>query len=121
MMKFYELTLRVLCVWRLSPLLAAEDGPWGIFARLRLWVCTGLLGELMDCFDCLSLWISTLIIFLFQGPWKERVLLWLACSAGAILLERLTSPEHNLLGPLYGRKGAPECVVTSKGNNTSSF
>lgn len=100
-MKFYELTIGILCAWRLSHLFAAEDGPWGIFARMRAWVGTGLLGELLDCFYCLSLWISALIVFLFQSPWKERVLLWLACSAGAILLERLTSPERSSLRPIY--------------------
>lgn len=100
-MKFYELTLGILCVWRLSHLLTAEDGPLGAFARLRLWAGTGLLGELLDCFYCLSLWISALVLFLFQAPWKERVLLWMACSAGAILLERLTSLERNSLRPIY--------------------
>jgi hypothetical protein len=100
-MKFYELTLGILCVWRLSHLLAAEDGPWRIFAHLRLWAGSGLLGDLMDCFYCLTLWVSALTIFLFHDSWKERVLLWLACSAGAILLERLTSPERNLLRPVY--------------------
>ena len=100
-MKFYELMLGILGVWRLSHLLAAEDGPWRIFARLRLWAGSGALGDLMDCFYCLSLWVSGLIMFLFQDSWKERALLWLACSAGAILLDRLTSPERNLLRPVY--------------------
>ncbi|MGZ4853718.1 MAG: hypothetical protein ACXVKH_00745 [Candidatus Angelobacter sp.] len=100
-MRFYELVIGVLSVWRLSHLLTGEDGPWGAFARVRVWAGTGLLGNLLDCFYCLSLWISGAVMFLFQCSWKERILLWLGCSAGAILLERITSQKRIPLPPIY--------------------
>jgi len=34
-MGFYLFTLSVLCVWRITHLLYAEDGPWDLFVRLR--------------------------------------------------------------------------------------
>ena len=41
--------LAALATWRVCHLLAGEDGPGGIMARLRL-----RLGRLADCFGCLS-------------------------------------------------------------------
>ena len=57
-MKFYWLVLGVLCVWRVTHLLHAEDGPWDLLVRLRRGVGNGFWGGLLDCFYCLSLWIA---------------------------------------------------------------
>jgi hypothetical protein len=46
---------------------------------------------LLDCFYCLSLWVAAPLGFLLGENWRERVLLWPALSAGAILLERVTN------------------------------
>jgi hypothetical protein len=90
-MKYYELILGVLGTWRITHLLVAEDGPSQIFVRARRAAGEGFWGELLDCFYCLSLWIAfPFCIVLGQGV-RERCLLWLALSAGAILLERITS------------------------------
>ena len=55
---WYELLLAVLAVWRVTHLLHAEDGPWDVVARLRGWAGDGLLGRMMDCFYCASLWVA---------------------------------------------------------------
>jgi hypothetical protein len=89
-MGFYGLVLGVLAVWRVAHLLNAEDGPWGIFVRLRRRAGFGFWGELLDCFYCLSLATAVPFALLIGAHWRERVLLWPALSAGAILLERLT-------------------------------
>ena len=89
-MKFYWLALGVLCVWRVTHLLIAEDGPWDIIVRLRLHAGNGFWGELLDCFYCLSLWIAAPLAIALGSGVKERILLWPALSAAAILLERLT-------------------------------
>ena len=47
-------------------------------------------GKLLDCFYCLSLWISAPLAWVIGRQVNERVLLWLAFSGGAILLERWT-------------------------------
>lgn len=91
-MKIYELTLATLCVWRITHLLQAEDGPWDFVVRLRRAAGGGFFGKLLDCFYCLSLWISIPFAWGFGESWRERLLLWPALSAVAIFLERLTAP-----------------------------
>ena len=89
-MKFYTLILGILGVWRITHLLYAEDGPWDVVIRLRRAAGTGFWGKLLDCFYCTSLWVAApFAAFLGRGA-KEVFLLWLALSAGACLLQRLT-------------------------------
>jgi len=88
-MEFYWLTLGVLSVWRVTHLLNAEDGPWNLVARLRRRAGTGFWADLLDCFYCLSVWIAVPLAYFIGRSWLERLLLWLALTAGAILLERL--------------------------------
>ncbi len=90
-MRFYLLTLSVLCVWRITHLLHAEDGPWDLLARLRRFAGTGVAGKMMDCFYCLSLWVALPIAIMVPKTRLERLLWWPALSAGAILLERMSS------------------------------
>jgi hypothetical protein len=89
-MRLYWLVLGILCVWRVTHLLNAEDGPWRLVVRLRLRVGNGFWGELLDCFYCLSLWVAAPLAIVLGSGVKERLLLWPALSAAAILLERLT-------------------------------
>lgn len=89
---FYELLVGVLAVWRFTHLLQAEDGPWDLVVRLRRGVGDGFWGQLLDCFYCLSLWISAPAAWLAGEGWLEKAALWLAFSAGAILLERIPEP-----------------------------
>jgi len=88
---FLWLALGVLCVWRLTHLLVVEDGPWRAVARLRSIAGGGFWGRLLDCFYCLSLWVSFPLALLIGTTWPERVALWPSLSAGAILLERATT------------------------------
>jgi len=95
-MDFYLLVLGILCVWRITHLFQAEDGPWDIFVKVRRFAGDGFRGQLLDCFYCLSLWVSVPFAYLLGGSWEERGLLWPALSAGAILLERIgTSRRHH--------------------------
>lgn len=88
--KIYLLTVGVLCTWRVTHLLQAEDGPWDLVVRLRKRAGTGFLVRLLDCFYCLSLWIALPFGLTVGQTGTERLLLWLAFSGGAILLERST-------------------------------
>lgn len=90
-MQFYWLILGILAVWRITHLLNAEDGPWDLFVRLRRLVGDSFWGSLLDCFYCLSLWIAAPVAYGLGSDWKQRLLLWPALSAGAILAERLSS------------------------------
>ena len=92
-MAFYWLVIGILVVWRITHLLAAEDGPWDIVILLRRQAGAGFWGKLLDCFYCLSLWAAAPFALLLGGGWTERLLLWPALSSGAILIERLTSRD----------------------------
>jgi hypothetical protein len=90
-MPVYWFVLGCLGVWRVTHLLNAEDGPWEISARLRLAAGSGFFGRLLDCFYCLSLWVAAPFAWFLGAGYGERLLLWLALSAGAILVERVTA------------------------------
>ena len=90
-MNAYYAVLGALAVWRVTHLLQAEDGPWDVVVRLRRLVGNGLLGQMMDCFYCLSVWVSLGFALLIGSNWLERALLWPALSGAAILLERVTN------------------------------
>lgn len=105
-MQFYWLTLGVLAVWRVTHLLQAEDGPWQAVVRLRKLAGSGFWGELMDCFLCLSVWVSAPFAIVLGESWMERFLLWLAMSGAAILLE-LVSHESVPQPPPAVEKSEP--------------
>ena len=84
--------LAVLATWRITHLLAREDGPADLIVRLRRSLGASFLGKMMDCFGCLSLWIAIPMAFFVGGDALELVLIWLALSGGAFLLER-AGPE----------------------------
>lgn len=79
----------VLATWRISHLLAREDGPRDVLARLRARAGSGFFGTLLDCFYCLSLWVAAPLAFFVAEKPLELLLAWLALSGAACLLERL--------------------------------
>lgn len=95
-MGFYTLVLGALCVWRITHLLTAEDGPGDVLVHLRRSAGNGFWGRLLDCFYCSSLWVAVPFALLLTEGWRERLLFWLAFSAGAILLERATGPRPTI-------------------------
>lgn len=102
-MQFYQLILGILGVWRVTHLLNAEDGPWDVFVSLRRSAGSGFLGNLLDCFYCLSLWVAGPFAVVLGPTWRQDILLWLALSGGAILLERATAGREGI--PLVYREG----------------
>jgi hypothetical protein len=78
-------------VWRLTHLFSAEDGPFDIIIRFRKLLGNSVLGKLMDCFYCLSVWIG-LVFALFIGKNAVQVvMLTLFYSGAAILAEKITN------------------------------
>lgn len=69
-------------------------------ARARQALRRRISSRAIDCFYCLSLWVALpfalMVTMRSGGGWLERLLVWPALSAGAILLERLTvgRPEN---------------------------
>ena len=83
------LVVGVLATWRLTHLLAHEDGPGDILARARRLIGNGWAGRLFDCFNCLSLFVAVpATLWLATDP-VSGWWIWLALSGAACLLERL--------------------------------
>ena len=100
-MRFYRFLLGTLFAWRITHLLSAEDGPWDLAVRLRRSAGQGFLRQMLDCFYCLSIWISAPLAIFLGEKRGESILLWPALSAGAILLERVTDRQAGEPTVLY--------------------
>jgi len=88
--------------WRVSHMLASEDGPGDVFARLRRRLGQSPAGRMMDCFGCVSLWVAMpLALYAVQG-WADRIVTWLALSGAAFLLESAL-PQPLVLQPAAAR------------------
>lgn len=93
-----QLLIACLIVWRITSLLVAETGPFGILARSRDWIgvgydevsqCRGnnVIAEMLCCFRCTSVWVALpLAVLWFRDEWLAYTL---AISAGAIMMERI--------------------------------
>jgi hypothetical protein len=81
--------LAALATWRVTHLLANEDGPGGIVFRLRRRLGDSLIGSLMDCFHCLSFWVAIPAAFFVTNRPVVWGMSWLALSGAACLLDRL--------------------------------
>lgn len=79
----------VLATWRLTHLFSKEDGPADLLVRMRSALGSGILGQLLDCFYCLSLWVAAPISFFVGKGALEIGMIWLSLSGAACLLERL--------------------------------
>jgi hypothetical protein len=89
-----------LATWRVTHLLASEDGPGDVIVRARAKLGESRAGELMDCFQCLSLWVAAPLALSAARRPREAVPLWLGLSGAACLLERLGGgEEHAVLWP----------------------
>ena len=75
-----RIVLAVLATWRVTHLLASEDGPADIIVRFRRLLGQSPLGTLMDCFNCLSLWVAApAALFISRRPVE-----WFGDVAGAV-------------------------------------
>ncbi|MGC2614865.1 MAG: DUF1360 domain-containing protein [Terracidiphilus sp.] len=89
MNEWLRVVLGALATWRVTHLIAYEDGPWDVIASLRKTAGSGVLGKLMDCFYCLSLWVAAAVAVAIATSVKEGLLLWLGLSGAACLLDRV--------------------------------
>jgi Protein of unknown function (DUF1360) len=81
--------LAALATWRVTHLLAYEDGPADIAARVRARLANSIVGGLIDCFGCLSIWVAIPFAFAVALAPVDLILSWLALSGAAFLLERM--------------------------------
>jgi hypothetical protein len=90
-------SLAALAAWRITHLLAAEDGPAAVVAKARSRLGSGPAGELADCFGCLSMWVTIPLIPFVTRRRAEAPVCWLALSGAAFLLERLSGEPETVL------------------------
>ena len=88
--------LATLATWRAAHLVAAEDGPGDVILRLRARLGRSFFGASMDCFGCVSLWVAAPLAFFVASRPFDLIVVWLALSGGAMLIERL-KPEPAIL------------------------
>lgn len=120
-----------LATWRITHLLAREDGPGDLVVRLRARLGRSFLGGLMDCFYCLSLWVAAPLAFFVARSPLDIAVAWLALSGAACLLERIgqqpvsiqqlpqeedyEGENHDVLRPEPNRDDASEQAVDHAG------
>jgi hypothetical protein len=108
----------VLATWRVTHLLAAEDGPADVIVRFRGLLGRSIFGTLMDCFNCLSIWIAAAAALYVTRRWLEWVMVWLAISGAACLLER-RSERPELIEPAYlHSQGESDHVLRTEANGS---
>lgn len=84
---WFAFVLGVFATWRVAHLLALEDGPWDAALRLRTALGDAVLGRLLDCFHCVSLWVAAPIAVAVGRSPVEWMLAWLGLSGAACLLQ----------------------------------
>jgi hypothetical protein len=84
-----RLALAALACWRLTHLLAAEDGPFDLVLQLRQRLGDGPAGRMLDCWHCVSVWVAAPLALLLAADAKGWVLATLALSGAACLLQHI--------------------------------
>jgi len=100
-MNTVDLLLLIAAVWRLSNLVANEDGPYLMFRKLRRkvekwdkkyrWFRRSYLKEGITCEYCISVWFGVILgsLYLLLGDLMLIIVLPLALSTGAILIKKV--------------------------------
>ncbi len=83
--------LAALATWRITHMLAFEDGPADLFVRVRERLGESFFGKLMDCFQCLSVWVAAPFALLLTRRPVEILLAWFGLSGAACLLEQFVA------------------------------
>jgi len=115
-----KFVMAVLATWRVTHLLASEDGPADLVASLRARLGSGILGQLMDCFHCLSFWVAAPMAVLVSRGALDFLLIWLALSGAACLLERI-GQEPVVIQPISPSGGVDHGMLRSEAGGTSQY
>lgn len=88
-----EFSMCTLAVWRITHLFSNEDGPFELVFKFRKLFGQGFFGSLLDCFYCLSIWISVPFAFWISSTIEEGILVCFALSGAASILYKLTDKK----------------------------
>ena len=84
----FHFILATLVTWRITHLIAKEDGPGQIIFFIRKWLGQGFWGQLTDCFNCLSIWVAAPLAFFTGESAALRIMVWLSLSGAAMIIEK---------------------------------
>ncbi|MBC8871643.1 MAG: DUF1360 domain-containing protein [Planctomycetes bacterium] len=92
----FRFVLAALASWRIAYMLAREDGPGDVFARIRRLGQGRFMGRLFGCVKCVGVWVSIPFTFFVveepKGNWAETVVVWLALAGIGALIDEWTRP-----------------------------
>jgi hypothetical protein len=93
MSNFFILIISSLAVFRLSELVAYDEGPFEIFKRIRnLFRHGSQIDKMLECIYCNGIWWSLLLTIFLSGIHVIEVwafpLWWLGIAGGAIVVTR---------------------------------
>ena len=95
------LVVSILACWRVSHLVAHEDGPFDVVLRVRARAGTSPWGRLMDCPYCLSMYAAAPLAGWVAGrsrvTARDLIPLWLAISGGASVVERALAADRDVV------------------------
>jgi len=120
--------LASLAVWRLSHLLAFEDGPFDLIVRLR--ASLGGAGRVLDCFYCISLWVAAPMALFVDSKAPNWWCIWLALSGAAGLLHRFSQRsvmeqskgnDDGMLWTETGGTGEPDGIAAGAPTNPTEY
>jgi hypothetical protein len=97
--------LGAFATWRVAHLISSEDGPVQVVARMRARLGSSELGRLTDCFQCLSMWVAVPVAAMVPRRRPDQVLIWLAVSGAACLIELLSARNGDVAEVFYDAAG----------------
>lgn len=80
----------VLAVWRVSVIIAQDEGPFSVFERVRGRIDPNQstwLGRGVRCVGCVSFWVALVALILLDIP--NPIWVWLGVAGGAMLIHRI--------------------------------
>lgn len=90
------LVLAAFAVYRVAHMLALEDGPFDVFAKVRTRLGGDTqatwLGRGVNCPLCIGFWIALAasLIFFPLADWRTWLLTWLGIAGAAVAIEQGT-------------------------------
>ena len=110
----FQYVLVALATWRITHLFVEEDGPGDAIVRLRRRAGNGWAGQAMDCFYCLSLWVAAPLVLVVARTVLSWTVAWLAVSAAACLIERITERTKGGHGELLRRQATHASAIVDR-------
>ena len=93
MTEFVKYFVLVIVVWRLTHLLTSEDGPFEVIIKIRKLLGATILGDLMDCFYCASVWIGMVAGIYAGATIHEIVILTLYYSGASMIINKFCNAK----------------------------